>query len=126
MSSGGWTKADRTNDDRPLIDTGKLRKSVKIGEINAMQGLHDGRPGRAFQVTIVAAEHGLEQARGGKFDEILLGRTKEVRTARNFGDLRQGYDYVVKKNVTVPPRPWNGVTVATLKNIANEAIRFGG
>jgi hypothetical protein len=125
-NSGGWVKADRSNSDKPLVDTGRLRRSVKVGEIVPLMSMPDGRNGRAFQITIVAADYGLQQAKGGVFDEILLGRTKAIRTARNFGDLREGYDFVARKNVSVPPRPWNGVTTAKLREIANAAVRFGG
>jgi len=123
--SGGWTKADRTNDSQPLVDTGKLLKSVKIESIETLNpnSTSDGAPGSWHRITIKAAPHGLEQSKGGTFSEILLGRTKAIRASRNFGDMRQGYDFVVRKEVTVPSRPWNFVGHQRLTTIAREAAR---
>lgn len=123
--SGGWTKADRTNSSKPLVDTGKLLKSIKIESVETVSptSTSSGAPGSWYRVTVKAAPHGLEQSRGGTFDEILLGRTKAIRASRNFGDMRQGYDYVVRKKVTVPSRPWNFVGHQRLTNIARDAAR---
>ena len=123
--SGGWTKADRTNSDTPLIDTGKLFKSIKIESIETLNpnSTSSGAPGSWHRVTVKAAPHGLEQSKGGTFDEILLGRTKAIRASRQFGDMRQGYDYVVRKEVTVPSRPWNFVGHQRLTSIARDAAR---
>lgn len=123
--SGGWTKADRTNASQPLVDTGKLLKSVKIESIETLNpnSTSDGAPGSWHRITIKAAPHGLEQSKGGTFSEILLGRTKAIRASRNFGDMRQGYDFVVRREVTVPSRPWNFVGHQRLTTIAREAAR---
>jgi hypothetical protein len=123
--SGGWTKADRKNSDKPLVDTGKLLKSIKIESIDTLNpnSTSSGAPGSWHRITVKAAPHGLEQSKGGKFSEILLGRTKAIRASRNFGDMREGYDYVVRHEVTVPSRPWNFVGHQRLTNIARDAAR---
>jgi hypothetical protein len=123
--SGGWTKADRSNSDTPLVDTGRLRNSIRIGSVRLLSDstTSTGRRGRSYQIVFTAAPHGVEQARGGRFDEILLGRTRSIRAARNFGDLREGWDFVVRKDVTVPSRPWNNISRTRLRNIANEVMR---
>jgi hypothetical protein len=123
--SGGWVKADRTNKDKPLLDTGRLLKSIQIESVRMISAsiTTTGRPGTGYRVVISAAPHGLEQARGGRFDEILLGRTRSIRESRNFGDLRQNYDYVVKRNVTVPARPWNNMSRTRIRNIARDVMQ---
>jgi hypothetical protein len=105
-----WTKADRANDDKPLVDTGKLLEMVPS---------EDGR--RVYRIVIAAEDYGLEQARGGTFFNVDLGRTKAIRRARNFADMRQGYDFVTKKKLVVPPRPWNRLAQGKIRQIAEQA-----
>jgi hypothetical protein len=113
-----WTKADRANDDKPLVDTGKLLASVKVQGIEMVPS-EDGR--RVYRIVIAAEDYGLEQARGGTFFNVDLGRTKAIRRARNFADMRQGYDFVTKKKLVVPPRPWNRLAQGKIRQIAEQA-----
>lgn len=123
---GAWDRfrlpfvADRTNDDPPLLDTGALYKSIRVGEANASP-LRGG--GLEVEVVFYAEEHGLRQARGGNFGRVYLGRTREIRRMRNFADLIRGEDYVVRKITNAPPRPWNAVPDYRIANLANEAVR---
>lgn len=115
---------DRSGSDVPLVDTGKLLKSVKIGNVRFSPVTSDGRRGRSYEITIVGAEHGLKFTTTNTFRDVLFGRTKAIRAAGNFGDLREGYDYVVKDQLTVPGRPWNSVSRTRLQEIANNAVRI--
>jgi hypothetical protein len=117
----GDSQADRTNYDTPLFDTGKLFESVDVGSIESMAMCSDGRAGRSYKISIVAVDYGNEQASGGIFKDVHLGRTQAIRESRNFGSLRKGCDYVVR-NIVVPARPWNQINRTQVKNIANDAV----
>lgn len=119
-----WRKADRTNSMKPLVDTGRLKNSIHVQiPIMPSDGTHDGRPGRSYLITIACEDYGVEQANGGLFTDVALGRTKDIRRARNFGDMNQNVDFVVKAKINVPARAWNGVTRTRLHNIADASVR---
>lgn len=112
---------DRSNSDTPLVDTGRLLNSISVSTVDGKAGTSDGRPGRSYNIEIVAADYGLEQARGGTFHNVVLGRTKAIRESRSF-EGREGYDYVVLPSLKVPARPWNQVSRVRLQNLANDAV----
>jgi len=112
-------EADRTNADRPLLDTGNLYQSVKVGnpEISSL-----GNGGIQVSVAILSKDYGVDQARGGTFSDVYLGRTKGIRRMRNFAELTEGVDFVVKKKVRVPSRPWNDISREDMDEIVNNAM----
>lgn len=112
-------EADRTNADRPLLDTGNLYQSVKVGNPE-MSSLGNG--GLQFSVAILSQDYGVEQARGGDFSNVHLGRTKQIRRMRNFAELTEGVDFVVKRKVRVPSRPWNDISSEDMTDIVNNAM----
>ncbi len=112
--------ADRINSDTPLVDTGKLLNSIKLGSVMTAATTSDGRPGISITATIVAESYGLDHMTEQAVT-VDLGRTKAIRTARNFGSLRKGFDFVTR-TITVPPRPWNGVSRARLLTMTNNAL----
>lgn len=111
--------ADRTNADKPLLDTGNLYQSVKVGNVE-MSSLGNG--GVQFTVDILSNDYGAEQARGGEFRNVYLGRTKGIRSMRNFAELTEGVDFVVKKKVRVPSRPWNDISRDDMNDIVKNAM----
>lgn len=115
--------ADRTNDDPPLLDTGTLQQSVKVG-VPVVSSLPNG--GIAVTVDIIARDYGLEQANGGTFRNVYLGRTKELRRMRTFAEAIKGEDYVVKRVLHVPSRPWNDLSEQQYRTIINNAMRRVG
>jgi hypothetical protein len=112
-------EADRTNADRPLVDTGNLYQSVKVGNPE-MSSLGNG--GVQVNVAILSRDYGVEQARGGEFGNVYLGRTKGIRRMRNFAELTEGVDFVVKRKVRVPSRPWNDISRDDMNDIVNNAM----
>lgn len=117
-------KGDRGNSDVPLVDTGRLLKSIAVGGVKAFPITSDGRRGRCYEITLHAAEHGNQFTETRTFSDVLLGRTKAIRASRNFGDLREGYDYVVRDQLTVPGRPWNRISRTRTEDIAQAAVRI--
>jgi len=122
-----WVKADRTNADKPLVDTGRLLNSIHVSQIVGASMLSDGGKGRSYQITISAAEYGNDFTETKTFSNVIFGRTKAIRSSRNFGDMREGKDFVVKKQLTVPGRPWNRIPYSRLVDIAEGAVKgIGG
>lgn len=118
-----WIKADRTNRDKPLVDTGKLLNSITVQRVTARRVMVDGRMGVAFDIEVIAAEHGNQFTEARTFSNVALGRTKSIREARNFGDIAQGREFVVRKELSVPARPWNRISRTKLQEIAESAVR---
>jgi hypothetical protein len=112
--------ADRINSDTPLVDTGKLLNSIKLGSVITAATTSDGRRGISITATIVAESYGLDHT-AEQSVTVDLGRTKAIRAARNFGSLRKGFDFVTR-TISVPPRPWNGVSRSRLLTMTNNAL----
>jgi hypothetical protein len=112
-------EADRTNEDRPLLDTGNLYRSIKVGNPSFSS---IGNGGIQVEVDILSSDYGVNLARGGMFRNVFLGRTREIRRMRNFGDLVEGVDFIEKKKINVPSRPWNDVSSDRMSDIVNTAL----
>ncbi len=124
-SGSRWQKADRTNADPPLVDTGNLLRSINVTQVVMHPGTET--TGRRYDITISAADYGNEHTSDRRATNVLLGRTKEIRRSRSFGDMTEGVDFVVKKELNVPGRPWNRVTRDRLREIAENAVKgIGG
>ena len=116
--------ADRSNADPPLVDTGRLLNSVKMDPTAPVFGQRtDGVNGYAMTFTILSVDYGKEQAKGFNARNVVFGRTIVDRREKNWGELKQGRDFVVVKRLAVPPRPWNNISRNTLQGIANASLR---
>lgn len=117
--------ADRTPESIPLVDTGNLVRSIHVNPagFSYLPGTMDGRQGFTLRIEIFAKDYGADQARGGTFPDVYLGRTIDERRSRNWGGMEEGCDYIHKKKMNVVPRPWWQISRTRLKNIANAAIR---
>ncbi len=116
--------ADRSNASPPLLDTGRLLNSVRMDPTAPTMGARtDGANGYALTFTILSADYGKSQAEGFNARNVVLGRTIADRRERNWGDLKQGKDFVVVKRLAVPPRPWNNISRNTLRDIAAASMR---
>jgi hypothetical protein len=117
--------ADRTPESPPLLDTGRLVNSIHVNPagFSYLPGTMDGKPGFTLRIEIFAEDYGKDQARGGTFQDVFLGRTIKERRSRAWGDMDEGCDFIRKKSMNVVPRPWWQISRTRLKNIANAAIR---
>lgn len=123
--SGQRVEGDRTNADRPLLDTGRLRDSIQLGYITSPIAYRTstGAHGSEYKVTILAADYGLPFTRETTFRDVYLAKHRESRRSRNFADLEPVLEVVRRSSITVPARKWNAVTQETLNRIAYRAVR---
>ena len=115
--------ADRNQDSTPLVDSGALVDSIQLkpAGFSVLDGTRDGRKGFRLRIEIYAKDYGADQARGGVFPDVYLGRTAEIRRARNWGDLEEGCDFIHRSSINVVPRPWWQISRSRLRQIATAA-----
>jgi hypothetical protein len=119
IDTGEWGRADRTNADRPLVDTGRLLDSIHVSGITAERSGGN----LSFRIELSAAEYGNQYTEDRTYDDVALGRTQSLRESRNFAGAELGKDYVIRKTLSVPGRPWNRISGSRLQQIANGAAR---
>lgn len=120
---GTPTTADRSNDDVPMHDTGRLKRSVTVVSCTASRITLNGRKALEYRIEVVAEPYGNEHAEGKTFRNVFLGRTRADRASRSFGSLLEGVDYVVLDKLTVPSRPWNRISRTEMQRIAESAMK---
>ena len=102
-----------------LIDSGAMLASIRPGAIR--------RVGRKYVCYVVGPDYAKAQHTGfvGSGDRI-VGRTLAARTAIRSGaagSLGFGDWLNLRRDPSVPPRPFIGVSQATLRRIASLALR---
>lgn len=121
----GMEGADRTNSDRPLIDSGRLLDSIKVASngIEMVPPDASERAKRQYTITFSAEEYGMKFTEDGVYRDVPLGKTIDSRISRDFASLEEGVDFVVKKRLRVSARPWNRLTEERIKSIAAMSAR---
>lgn len=116
--------ADRTKDSPPLVDTGGLLESIHLNPAGfSYQDGANGKNGFTLRIEIFAKDYGADQARGGAFTDVYLGRTINERRSRDWGSMVEGCDFIRRSSMNVIPRPWWQISRTRLKNIAEQAVR---
>lgn len=119
IGEGRWTRADRSNDDKPLVDTGGLLESINVSKVTARR--EGGNI--VVEIEVSAAEYGNQYTEDRTYSDVHLGRTKQIRASRDFAGGREGRDFVTVKTLRVPARPWNRISRTKLQEIANGAVK---